>query len=205
MKYVVTCLYNILTDNYVHWDKNYYEVYKQMTELCHLSCKKFIQEYKIVHIEEDVDDMYDANRRIFNHIYDLWKSEPCDILFLESDVLVWKPFTLEPHTDFHTFGYSESVRYYPHTMSNEVWQVGFYGITQSRQYIEHARALYNVMNRSTCVCDLQITEVSRDIDSGWYNTNRDNQSIMCHYNGSADPQFRLELMEMHAKQLGIIK
>lgn len=80
-------------------------------------------------------EMFKAN---WQRIWDLWHSEPCNILYLDSDTVFLKPteifgrwtdyrlfnWSTPPRTDEFEHYFNAAVRYYPSTMSAETWAVG---------------------------------------------------------------------------------
>lgn len=87
----------------------------------------------------------DVFRIHFKEIYDLWSSEPCNILYCDLDVVFLQQarffdqydffamfnFTDPPRTVDNHYGlmferfFNCGIRYYPHTMKQETWDIGF--------------------------------------------------------------------------------
>jgi hypothetical protein len=87
----------------------------------------------------------DVFRIHFKEIYELWSNEPCNILYCDLDVVFLKSATFFDQYDFFAmFNFTDptrtvdphygltferffncGIRYYPHTMSNAVWNTGF--------------------------------------------------------------------------------
>lgn len=87
----------------------------------------------------------DVFRVHFKEIYDLWSSEPCNILYTDLDVVFLQQarffdqydffamfnFTDPPRTVDSHYGltfeqfFNCGIRYYPHSMKQETWDVGF--------------------------------------------------------------------------------
>jgi len=81
----------------------------------------------------------------FKEIYDLWKSEPCNILYCDLDVVfLQKAVFFDQYDFFAMFNFTDptrtvdehygltfdrffncGIRYYPHDMKQEVWDLGF--------------------------------------------------------------------------------
>ena len=76
--------------------------------------------------------------RNYHRIRDLWHQAPANILFLDSDTVMVKPveiwgrflqfrlfnWTTPPRSPEFEHYFNSAVRYYPHTMSAEVWRLG---------------------------------------------------------------------------------
>jgi hypothetical protein len=79
--------------------------------------------------------MFQAN---WQRIWDVWHQEPCNILYLDSDTMFIRPTEIFGRfSEFRLFNWTDpksnscyndyfnaGVRYYPHTMSDEIWQIG---------------------------------------------------------------------------------
>jgi hypothetical protein len=79
--------------------------------------------------------MFQAN---WQRIWDLWHSEPCNILYLDSDTVFvratqvfgrfeqFRLFNWTHPKSKHSFSnyFNAGVRYYPHTMSSTTWDIG---------------------------------------------------------------------------------
>ena len=80
-------------------------------------------------------DMFQAN---WKRIWDIWHQEPCNILYLDSDTMMVKPTEIFGRfAEFRLFNWSDpkknkqfenyfnaGVRYYPQSMSDEIWKIG---------------------------------------------------------------------------------
>lgn len=91
---------------------------------------------------ENIRDVFKAH---FKEIYDLWSSEQCNILYCDLDVIFLKKasffgqyafftmfnFTDPPFLEDTYYGLTFEcflncgIRYYPHTMKQETWDIGF--------------------------------------------------------------------------------
>ena len=98
----------------------------------------------IVHRGE-AEHIRDVFRTHFKEIYDLWSSEPCNILYCDLDVVFLQQaqffgqydffamfnYTDPPHTHDAHYGltfdnfFNCGIRYYPNTMKQETWDIGF--------------------------------------------------------------------------------
>lgn len=80
-------------------------------------------------------EMFKSNWR---RISDLWHSEPCNVLYLDSDTIFLKPteifgrfdeyrlfnWTTPPRHEQFEHYFNAAVRYHPHTMRQETWDIG---------------------------------------------------------------------------------
>ena len=105
-----------------------------------------IQSYKdnlvgldeIVVFDDEVEYLTDAFKLGFHKIYDMWKSEKCNIMFCGVDTYCFKKVDIfDKFENFMMFNYSDpstymnienyfncDVRIFPHTMKQEAWDVG---------------------------------------------------------------------------------
>jgi len=113
--------------------------YDRMHQLSLASARHFLrgQWEPIVFTEpaESRVEMFQAN---WHRLRDLWHSEPCNVLYLDSDTVFVKPteifgrwseyrlfnWTTPSQTDQFAHYFNAAVRYHPVTMSAETWAVG---------------------------------------------------------------------------------
>lgn len=205
--YIVTKLFYLTDDDNLNiWDKNYYKQYERMIELCHLSCIKFMPHCKIFHFKKSIDDIFWGFQDIYYYIRDLWHSEECNILHLDADVLVHKPFDLSHIDKFHLWDFNCGVRYYPSTMSEESWKIGDFGFATYKYFWDYEQNVYNVMDDSEeVICPTVQLLDEMDHDRYMNTTFFYNETVcMCHYLSSHGPCGRLQIMEHHAELLGLI-
>jgi hypothetical protein len=120
--------------------------YDQMAEIMSQSARHHIRDldHIVIHTGE-ATDIREVFKIHFKQIYDLWCAEPCNILYCDLDVIFLKEveyfnkfnhFSMFNLTDPTTtqdqhYGvkfnhyFNCGIRYYPHTMDQKVWQVGF--------------------------------------------------------------------------------
>ena len=206
--YIVTKLFYI-EDELVQWDKNYYEQYERMLELCHLSCKKFMPHCEIKHFQKNVDNIITGFRETYYYIRDLWYSEECNILHLDTDVLLFKTLELSSLTDFYLWMCNSGVRYYPSTMSKESWQVGDFGFKHFHNHWNYEEKVYLTMAVFDQQTDINVLTLwdqhTKEHYEELYNMDVFAEDIhACHYLSTHHPVKRLQLIEHHAKQLGLI-
>ena len=117
-----------------------YNLYKQLQLLSKSSYKHFLQgDWEYVLLEAEVDNVLEVFKYNFKQIDDLRKQHgPCNILFGGLDTQMLKPTEMFGRWDnFMMFNYTDpkshrefthhlndDVQYYPHTMSEETWELG---------------------------------------------------------------------------------
>ena len=128
-----------------------YTLYKSMAEIVQHSAESFIQEdFDTVIFEDKVDSYQQIFHNNFQHVYDEWnKDGPNNLLFLDCDTLVINPvevfgkfdrFQMFNYTDpktlsgddannkyglAHQHYFNAGCRYYPDSMSSDVWDLGW--------------------------------------------------------------------------------
>lgn len=128
-----------------------FQIYNAMSEIVIHSAETFIQEdFEIVVFEDEVDSYQEIFHKNFQNVYDLWKEEgPNNIFYLDCDTLITRPvevfgkydrFQLFNYTDpkklsgkdagnkyglQHEHYFNAGVRYYPSTMTPELWDLGW--------------------------------------------------------------------------------
>lgn len=206
--YIVTKLFKM---EHVHdmWDNDYYENYVSMVELCHLSCKKFMPHCAIKHYTQTVEYIYDGFKNIYYYIKELWESEPCNILHLDCDVLLFNTLDLDQIHDFCIWHNNCGVRYFPHTMSKKTWEIGDFGFKNYEYYWDYEECIYNIMytgkeeNQISVLLghSYEVKECGNN-DFKILNYNMDDIDVL-HYTSTHCPPQVLEIMENHAKVIGI--
>ena len=113
--------------------------YNQMFEISQASARHFLAgTWEPVVFDQPAESRIQMFQQNWQRIWDLAHSEPCNILYLDSDTVFvqpteifgrWSEFRLFNWTfpnrtqEFDNY-FNAGVRYYPHTMSAEVWQLG---------------------------------------------------------------------------------
>lgn len=123
-----------------------YETYKEMYRLSRNSLYHFLEgEWEELCWQEEIDSIQYAMKMNWQNVYNLWHSEPCNILALGPDVQMVKPTKIFGEFDnFRMFNWTDpkeyrepnpwqvalpnffngDMKYYPHTMSEELWDLG---------------------------------------------------------------------------------
>jgi len=128
-----------------------FQIYNAMAEIVIHSAETFIQEdFEIVVFEDEVDSYQEIFHKNFQNVYDLWQEEgPNNIFYLDCDTLITRPLEIFGKYDrFQLFNYTDpkrlqgpdagnkyglqhehyfnaGVRYYPSTMTPELWDLGW--------------------------------------------------------------------------------
>jgi hypothetical protein len=110
--------------------------YDTMFQISHASAKKFLEgSWESIVFTEAADSRVSMFKDNWQRIWDLWHTEPCNILYLDSDTMFIKPTKIfDRFGEFRLFNWSDpkctdqyqnyfnaGVRYYPSTMSHDVW------------------------------------------------------------------------------------
>lgn len=95
-------------------------------------------DWEYIFLSADVEDVNQTFRDQFFEVYDIWKKEPCNILYCGPDVQVIQPveifghhkhFLMWNHTDPRSYKQfphflNADIRYYPAEMTQECWDIG---------------------------------------------------------------------------------
>ena len=148
--YVMRSMYKIESPMWFRDRSDEGDIYKQymkMHEISLASIKKYLKgDWEFVFWNEQVDDIQQVFQDHFFKIYDFWKENaPCNILYMGPDNFMQLPTTIfGKFDDFMMFNYTDpkssceknkwniqhehffnaDVRYYPHTMSQDIWNMG---------------------------------------------------------------------------------
>jgi hypothetical protein len=125
-----------------HMEKNQdlYKAYGEMYAMRLASFRKFCQEpFEDVLWTDPTDDSYTYTEDNWTAIKKLWDSEPCNVFWAGADTFMIKPTSIfgDRYKEYRLFNYTEprshrefqhhfndDVQYYPHTMSQESWDLG---------------------------------------------------------------------------------
>jgi hypothetical protein len=127
-------------------ENNIFPVYQEMHDLSILSHRVCLKDdWELVFYGGKTDNIHQALKETFFKIYDLWSSEPCNILYTDPDTLMithteifgkFDYFSMFNITDPPVFQapnrYNKSfdiflnagVRYFPASMKKETWDIG---------------------------------------------------------------------------------
>lgn len=113
--------------------------YNTMFEVSWASAQQFLKgDWESVVFTETAESRVGMFKDNWQRIWDLWHRETCNILYLDSDTMFIKPTEIfDRFGEFRMFNWSDpkstaqfpnyfnaGVRYYPSSMSNEIWAVG---------------------------------------------------------------------------------
>ena len=113
-----------------------FELYGKMNELSKRSFGHFLQgDWELINLESEAEDVFHIFRQQFRAIYEIWKKEPCNILYCGADTQMIQPAAFfDCYDTFRLFNYTgdktngpiahylnADVRYYPSTMRQELW------------------------------------------------------------------------------------
>lgn len=135
--------------------------YDQMFELSRRSVRHFLKgEYEEHVLTEPAKDRNELFRRTYQYLRRLWRREPCNILFLDSDTLMtWHTQVFGKYKEFRMFNWTDpkthpafpnyyncAVRYFPAEMSRKIWDTGDYHYARWNYDIyAHEQEMYNHM------------------------------------------------------------
>jgi hypothetical protein len=149
---------------------------------------------------------------IYFRTYEIWKSLwPANLLFVGADVIARRPFGFPDSKDFRMFGranvagkhiarkagvggitqsfdtyFNADVRYFPHTMTERSWQVGFEWAQSWEDYWEYEQDMYNAMAK--------VGQYDFDDRWGWQMPSNEPMSVKNDWNNNAmDEAFLVHL------------
>ena len=118
----------------------FYDFYKKFADMQIKSAEKNLKDLDDIKIiDGEFESTEDLFEHIFHYVYDLAHTEECNILQAMSDTLYIKETEIfGEYEDFSLFGCNpgkneypsghplqlDSVRYYPHTMEESIWEYG---------------------------------------------------------------------------------
>ena len=110
--------------------------YSQINKISRDSAKKYLQgAWEEIVYTDPAPSRTAIFQRNWQRIHDLWHKEPCNILYLDSDTIIIRPTEIfDRFAEFRVFNwtdpkfnekfenlYNAGVRYYPATMSRDLW------------------------------------------------------------------------------------
>jgi hypothetical protein len=138
--YLVSAVRPIQNGWHLENNQDLYKAYGEMYQMRLASFRKFCQEpfEAILWTEPTMDsDTYTVDN--WKEIKALWHKEPCNVFWAGADTFMIKPTSLfgDLYKEYRLFNYTEprnhrefrhhfndDVQYYPHTMSQEIWDLG---------------------------------------------------------------------------------
>ena len=123
-----------------------YDWYMKMHDISLRTFEKHLQgDWEFVFFNKEVENIQEVFKDHFFEIYDIWKQGDCNILYCGPDNIMMKPTEFfGQYDDFRMFNYTDpkqstepnhyniqhqhffnaDVRYYPSTMSQDIWDMG---------------------------------------------------------------------------------
>lgn len=209
-----------------------FELYGKMNELGKVTFKQFLQgDWELINLVSEADDVCHIFRQQFLAIYDIWKQEPCNILYCGADTQMirstevfgrYDTFRLFNYTDPKTNGpvahyLNADVRYYPSTMSQEIWD---WALPQVKTCTEWGidQVLYNYMVWLQGVGHKEVidpkmayqgfmfpcNEAGKTLSDEWNGCNIEHANLI-HWHGSRGAEQKLAMMQHINNQLGILE
>jgi hypothetical protein len=138
--YIVGAARKITNGWHKETNQDLYQQYLEMYKMRLASFGKFVQEpFEAVLWTEEVADNEAYTKANWQATWDLWHSEPCNIFWAGCDTIMVKPTSLFSlgFTEYRLFNwtdpkyhphfpeyFNDDIMYYPHTMSDRVWEYG---------------------------------------------------------------------------------
>jgi hypothetical protein len=121
-------------------NQDLYQNYSKMYTYSLASYKKFVGEpFEAICFTDAVDDNDNYTLENWKAIKELWHNEPCNILWAGADTFMTQPTDIfnDRFKEYRLFNYTDprshrefnnhfndDVQYYPHTMKEEIWELG---------------------------------------------------------------------------------
>lgn len=150
MKNYVVCAHRKIKSTQWVWkdtkdEGDVYETYRQLCLHSLSSARHFLEgEWEYILFQEEIENIVNAMPLNNDRIYELWHSEPCNILWVGPDVQFVKPTKIfDQFQEFRLFNWTDpkswhkdnqyqisfdnlfnnDLCYYPHSMSGELWKL----------------------------------------------------------------------------------
>jgi len=138
--YIVGAARKITNGWHLEHNQDLYQKYLEMYAMRLASFRKFVQEpFEAILWTEEVADNEEYTKANWQATWDLWHSEPCNIFWSGCDTMMiqstsifsdhFKEYRMFNFTDPKTHPdlphyFNDDIMYYPHTMSEDTWQLG---------------------------------------------------------------------------------
>lgn len=205
-------------------EKDIAENYTAMEQLLVSSAQQNIAELDQVIVHRgDVQNVRDLFKVHFEEIYQLWSNTDCNILYADLDVVFARPvqyfgkfdlfsmfnLTDPPRThDSHynlklDYFFNCGIRYYPHNMSQAVWDLGFEMLDNwNPERYDSEQVVYNAMMWSQNPDPMQYYRphlayqvlTSNSVANDKFNQISESQASTFHVHGSRGSGNRLDVM-----------
>jgi len=205
-----------------------FELYGQMNEIGKSSFKHFLQgDWELINLVSEAQDVCHIFRQQFLAIYDIWRQEPCNILYCGADTQMIKPTEVFGKYDgFRLFNYTDpkskpecehylnaDVRYYPSTMSQEMWDTVIPQVKNCTTWGVD-QLLYNwmvwsqglppeeIVDPKMAYQGFMIPQGSRELSDEWNGCKIEDANLI-HWHGSRGAPLKLRVMQQIQKELGV--
>lgn len=210
------------------WEGDLYPMYQQMDKISKASFAHNLQgNWELINLVSQADDVNHVFRQQFQAIYEIWKSEPCNILYCGSDTQMIQPtevfgkyqhFMMWNYTDPKEYGpcshfLNADIRYYPGTMRQGIWDYALYQM-KDLTWWNSDQVLYNLMvwgqglgaeqviDPKMAYQGFMLPQLSQRLSDEW-NGCTINEAHIVHWHGSRGAQLKLDLMASINQQLNI--
>ena len=211
-----------------------YDWYMKMHEISLRSFEKNLQgNWEFIFFNKEVDNIQEVFKDHFFEIYDIWKQGECNILYCGPDNMMMKPTEFfGKYDDFRMFNYTDpkssvepnhydvqhehffnaDVRYYPSTMSQDIWDMGLemaenwdFNSWNTEQFIlnkmlwdQEGRTIENTLEPTVAYQGHQLFisdwEQRKEYSNQWNNCDLKDAHII-HLHGSRNAPGKFALME----------
>jgi hypothetical protein len=205
--------------------------YDTMFKVSRGSARKFLAgDWEEIVFTDPAETRVHMFQQNWQRIWDLWHNEPCNILYLDSDAMFIKPTEMfgrwdqyrlfnwtdpKSNSQFANY-YNAGVRYYPSTMTQQVWAIGDdMAKNWNLDIWDQEQLIFNAMFWSQDVADPHHPELNwqgmrmivpdprmQAAHEEWNGCTVD-QAHIVHVHGSRNAQQTAQLMSNTAKHLGI--
>lgn len=205
--------------------------YQDMYDISRKSAYKFLKdEWEEIKFTSPVLDARLYQIAQWYVIKELWFKEPCNILAMGADTLFIKDTSIfdefenmmmfnytdpRSHKEFQHY-FNDDIRYYPHTMSMDVWRVGEKKMAQWFTHEEKEWAWgqlihnYQFWSQNLSLEQAlkpeyawQAFHLDEEFSTKWNGCGLDVAKVL-HFHGSRDSDSRVEVMKDIANQLNIL-
>lgn len=204
-----------------------YPYYQKMHKISEASFHYLLQgEWEYIYLESEVSDVNQVFKDQFYQFYDIWKKEPCNILYCGPDTQMIQPteifgrfknfmmfnYTDPKSTDKHPHYLNADIRYIPATMNPEIWEIGLEAF-RDFDYWGGDQDLYNDMVWAQGLTPEQVIHPELAYQAfmlpggeAWandWNGCKFEDALIIHWHGSRSAAQKLALMEQLAQQIGL--
>lgn len=211
-----------------------YDWYMKMHDISLRTFEKHLQgDWEFIFFNKEVENIQEVFKDHFFEIYDIWKQGDCNILYCGPDNMMMKPTEFfGKYDDFRMFNYTDpkssvepnhydvqhehffnaDVRYYPSTMSQDIWDMGLemannwdFNSWNTEQFIlnkmlwdQEGRTIENTLEPTVAYQGHQLFisdwEQRKEYSNQWNNCELKDAHII-HLHGSRNAPGKFALME----------